>query len=61
MTMIPVVLLTLVFTYGGGLVKLTTEVDTVVKCEKIIQQLTANVGKDKIKVAKCEEKYRVVE
>lgn len=61
MMTIPVVLLTLVFNYGGGEVKLTTKFDTIEQCETALLQFTASVGSEGIKVAKCEEKYEVVE
>ena len=61
MMMIPVILVTIMFTFGGGQVTLSTEVKTMAECEEIIQSITTTVGEDNIQLATCEEKYKVSE
>lgn len=56
-----VVFVTIVFMFAGSEIRMTTTVDTMEKCEEIIQSITASVGEENVSVGTCEEKYEVSE
>lgn len=53
--MIKVILVTIVFTFGGGTVKMTTKVPTMDECHAIIHNIVTTVGVDNVQVKTCEE------